>query len=104
MVKIWNDRATYDSKFFSGLEAVFSKKQNHFGSQQATQKSSEGSEKTNFIKENSDIGLKLKLIEERLNDIVPKDLEKMCRSNGLSIAGKRSDLIERILVLRDFEA
>ena len=102
VIKIWNDRATYDSKFFLGLEATFAKRQNHFGVPQTTQKDIEN-ERTSFIRENTDIGVNLKLIEEKLNDNSTKDLEKTCRLNGLSTLGHRRGLIERILVLRDFE-
>ena len=107
IIKLWTDRLIYDPKFLYGLEATFVKKLNIFGSSQASTKgsssSSKDSEKTNFIKESSEIGIQLRFVEEKLNDNTTKELEKICRENGLSTSGERRDLIERILVLRDYE-
>lgn len=100
VLKLWNDWAIYDLKYLLGLEATFKRKANLFGSSQGSLR--EG-EKTNFIKETSEIGLKLRFIEEKLNEESTKELEKTCRLNGLLIGGGRRDLIERILILRDYE-
>jgi len=103
VLKIWNDWAIYDLKFLLGLEASFAKKANPFGSSSSSQRGHEDRDKTNFIKETSEIGLKLRFVEEKLNKDSSKELEKFCRQNGLLATGGRADLIERILVLREYE-
>ena len=100
VLKIWNDWAIYDLKYLLGLEATFAKKSNPFGASS----SQRDKDKTNFIKETSEIGLKLRYIEEQLNKDSTKELEKFCRQNGLLTSGGRIDFIERILVLREYEA
>ncbi len=101
VIRIWNDWAIYDLKYLLGLEATFAKKQNPFGV--ASLKKGDENEKTNFIKESSEIGIKLRFIEDKLNNDSVTDLEKLCRQNGLSTSGSRKDLIERFLVLKEYE-
>lgn len=104
VLRIWNDWNIYDLKYLLGLEATFAKKQNPFGAgSQRSHERDQDNEKTNFIRETSEIGIKLRFIEDKLNTDSTKDLEKLCRQNGLSTSGSRRDLIERILVLREYE-
>lgn len=107
ILKIWNDWSIYDLKYTLGLEAIFAKKPNHFGSSQASKSASDKSDKegerTSFIKDSTEIAIKLKFVEEKLNDDSTKELEKFCRQNGLSTSGGRKNMIERILILRDYE-
>jgi len=105
VLRIWNDWNIYDLKYLLGLEATFAKKQNPFGagSLRSHEKGDQENEKTNFIRESSEVGIKLRFIEDSLNSESTKNLEKLCRQNGLSTTGGRRGMIERILVLREYE-
>jgi len=100
LLKLWNDWSVYEQRFLAGLQAIFLKKKNHFGIDPLI---INPNGPTSFIRESSPLGVKLKILEDELNQSSIKDLEKFCRTYGLSTRGTKRDMIERGLIMREYD-
>jgi len=96
LMMVWNDWVIFDSKFLMGLEALLNKK---------PKKNSDNLNVNSIIDydTSTQLGIKLKCLEEDLKSQTINDLEKACKTNGLPITGIKNKLIERILILEEYK-
>jgi hypothetical protein len=103
VLRIWNDWGLYDSKYIFGLEALLNRKEKHFYSSFSVAYSDKDETQKFIVQDTStQIGIKLRVMEEGLIKETHTMLEKACRANGLPITGTRQNIIERLLILEEY--
>ncbi len=108
VLKMWEDKAIYDSKFINGLRATFERPRD-FGvdliKREAAEVDEAATQNRKLDPEKQYIFPKLVDIEKYLREEYKdntENLEKKCRLNGISMAGTFEDIIVRMLNLEYF--
>ncbi len=84
---VWNDWVIFETKFLTGLEVLLYKKSSKF---------------SNF-ETSTQLGIKMKCLEEDLKGQTMNSLEKACKINGLPMDGPKNKLIERLMILEEYK-
>ena len=90
LIMVWNDWVIFDGKFLMGLEALLNKR------------TKSNSDNIFEYDTSTQLGIKLKCLEEDLKSQSIIELEKICKTNGLPLSGSKNKLIERLLNLEEY--
>lgn len=100
VLKVWHDWSIYDQRYLAGLNSVFNRRKMHFGVDPLEFREDSP---TNFIKDNSESSFTLRAFEDTLNHLTPSELDKFCKSYGINTKTSRREMIEKSLILKEYE-